>query len=173
MKWKLISTFLALGTSFFATIALATTKTLSQENPRPKIIFACSSESNPPTTYAYIPGEINLKPLMAWYSEYLLPGVSAAQLCQQAAQKLQSKYDEQQKYLLASDRTDEMWKVCLVLKQGERCDSSNSVYLFSLSSNYLSPRCVMENLNPIQCPRHRGKVLSLPGGRYKPSWWFF
>jgi hypothetical protein len=171
MKWKLISSIVAVGTSLLTTISLSTATTLGQEDSQAKISFVCSSEGNPPKTYAYIPGEQEPKPIMTWHSEYLLPQDSPTKLCQQAAQKLQNRYNEQQGYLLASDKTDRAWQVCLVSKQGEGCDSRNSVYLFSLSANYQSPRCLMENLEPLQCPRSRGQVISLPGGRYSPSWW--
>ncbi|OKH26200.1 hypothetical protein NIES593_03775 [Hydrococcus rivularis NIES-593] len=176
MKWKLIASIF-LGTVLLTTLSLRPAKTLSQETPQPnsqpEMTFVCASDVAPPTTYAYIPGKVELQPLMSWYSEYLLPGDSAAALCQQAAQKLQSKYNEQQEYLLASNWTDEMWKVCMVSKEGEDCNASSSVYLFSLNSSYQSPRCLMEGIQPLQCPRSRGKVISLPGGSYTPRWWIF
>jgi Circadian oscillating protein COP23 len=173
MQWRLLPTVFV-GTALLATFNLGSTKTLSQETPASKITFVCASEVNPPITYAYTPGEVNLKPLMIWHSEYLLPNESAAELCQRVAQKLQTSYNQQQDYLLASDGTDKMWKVCLVSKSGDGCDVSNSVYLFSLNGNYAqAPKCLMEGIDPLQCPRSRGKVISLPGGRYTPFWWPF
>lgn len=172
MKWKLISVICLVAIAFLTTIGI-NPKTLSQNAPKPAMTFVCAGDKEPPTTYAHIAGKVNLKPLMSWRSEYLFPGDSATELCQQTAQKLQSKYDKQQDYLLAGDWTNERWKVCLVSQQGEGCDSRNSVFLFNLNSSYQSPRCLMENIEPLQCPRSRGQLISLPGGRYRPSWWPF
>jgi hypothetical protein len=172
MKWKSISTIVVV-TVWLILLGFGTTKTLSQETPNAQMAFVCAGNVEPPTTYAYIPGEINLKPLMSWHSEYLMPGDSAAELCQRSAQKLQSKYNSQQQYLLASNHTQQTWIVCLVTKEGDSCLTNDSVYLFSLNNSYQSPRCVMEGIDPIQCPRTRGKVISIPGGRYTPAWWPF
>jgi hypothetical protein len=171
MKWKLISIIFLVAIALFSTIGLSPRATLGQTSPKPAMTFVCAADREPPTTYAHIEGKVNLESLMSWRSEYLFPGDSAVELCQQTAQKLQSTYDKKQDYLLAGDWTNERWKVCLVSQQGEGCDSRNSVYLFSLNSSYQSPRCLMEDIEPLQCPRSRGQLISLPGGRYRPSWW--
>jgi hypothetical protein len=174
MKFKATSKIMAMGMSLLTVLSVSTTATLSEESkPKSQIQFVCGADSEIPTTYAYIPGEVTLKPLMSWHSEYLLPGDSASELCKKAAQKLQNKYNEQQGYLLASDKTNDAWKVCLVSRQGEGCNARDSVYLFSLNGEYQSPRCLMENRAPLQCPRSRGTLVRLPGGQYKPSWWPF
>lgn len=175
MKRKAIAIVLFLGTSLLAAISTNATKTLSQESQTTKsrMTFVCASEAEPPTTYGYIPGKVNLKPVISWHSEYLLPSESATELCQQVAQKLQSKSEQQQNYFLAADRSNEAWKVCLVSQQGEGCNSENSEYLFSLNSKYQSPRCVMENIKPLQCPSSRGALVSLKGGSYTPWWLAF
>lgn len=173
MNRKAIAIVLVLGTSLSIVMGTNVTKTLSQE-PQPtksKMTFVCASEAEPPITYGYIPGKVNLKPVISWHSEYLLPGESATKLCQQVAQKLQSKSEQQQNYFLAADRNQEAWEVCLVSQQGEGCNSQSSEYLFSLNSKYQAPRCVMENIQPLQCPASRGPLISLKGGNYTPSWW--
>ncbi|MGK7873643.1 MAG: COP23 domain-containing protein [Xenococcaceae cyanobacterium] len=158
-------------------IALGATATFSQESSQPRITFVCAPTVEPPTTFAYIQNQVTLEPVMSWYSEYLLPGSEAAELCQKVAEKLQSKYDRGQKYFLATERVDDRWKVCLVSTEGEECNSNNSEELFSLNTNYRNVhKCVMENIEPGKCFKNvslRGTVLSTPGGGYKPSWWPF
>jgi hypothetical protein len=172
---KSISTLLVLSG-----IALGTTSaSLSQTNAKEKLSFVCATNTNPPTTFAYRQGEVTLTPLFSWYSEYLLPGNSASELCKSVAQKLQSKYNQGQKYFLAYEKINDSWKVCLVSKEGGKCTSDKSEELFSLNSTYQAPKCVMENTEPKSCPPtppsigYRGPLLSVPGGRYKPAWWFF
>jgi hypothetical protein len=162
-------------------IFLNTKTSLSQTDtpkvaPEPnKIYFVCATQVEPPTTFIYIPGQVTLSPVMSWYSEYLLPGESAEALCQKTAQVLQTKYDRQEKYFVAAelDLNNEMWKVCLVNEKGEKCTAKNSELLFSLNPNYQSPKCLMESIKPAQCLWSRGGLLSLPGGRYLPTWWPF
>lgn len=175
MRRKAIASVLVLGTSLLTAIGTNVTKSLSQEpqTTKSRMTFVCASEAEPPTTYGYMPGKVTLKPVISWYSEYLLPGESATELCRQVAQKLQSKSEQQQNYFLAADRNNEAWKVCLVLQQGDGCDANNSEYLFSLNSNYQAPRCVMENIKPLQCPSSRGALIRLKGGSYTPQWWPF
>jgi hypothetical protein len=175
MKRNAIASWLVLGAILITVIGTNTTKTLSQEPhaTKSRMTFVCASEAEPPTTYGYIPGKVALEPVISWHSEYLLPGESASELCQQVAQKLQSKSEQQQNYYLAADRSNKDWKVCLVAQPGQECSAQNSEYLFSLNNKYQAPRCVMENIQPLQCPSSRGALVSLKGGSYTPSWWPF
>jgi hypothetical protein len=174
MKSKLYSYLLALGSLFFSNIALADPNAVNiSTTDTNKTVFLCATDVEPPTTFSYTPGEINLHPRLSWYAEYLPPGVSATELCEKMANKFQSLQDSGKSYFLAVDKLDEIWKVCVVNNEGENCNSANSEVLFNLNGNYKSYGCLMQNIQPAQCPWTRGGVISLPGGRYKPNWWPF
>ncbi len=179
MKSKLYSHLLALGSFFLCNIALAAPTTTTPTTITPtttannKTVFLCATSVEPPTTFAYTPGQISLQSRLSWYAEYLPPGVSAAELCQKMAIKLQSLQDSGKSYFLAVDKLDEAWQICIVNNQGDSCKSPNSEVLFNLNGNYKSYGCLMQNIQPAQCPWTRGGVISLPGGRYKPTWWPF
>jgi hypothetical protein len=176
MLWKSVSTIFTATAVSVGISVLNTPVTSSQTKPQPQIAFVCASEINPPTTFVYTPGEIILKPILSWYSDYLLPNDSAEKLCQTVTEKLQSKYDQGQKFFLASQKVNDRWQVCLVTQKGAECNSKNSEELFSVNANYKTPECIMENTEPKSCPNlptTRGPVLSIPGGRYTRIWWFF
>jgi hypothetical protein len=179
MKSKFYPHLLVLGSMFLGNIAFAepfpattntTPATTTTEN---KTVFLCATDVEPPTTFAYTPGQIDLQPRMSWYAEYLPPGVSAAELCEKMATKLQSLQDSGKNYFLAVEKLDESWQVCVVNNQGDKCGTTESEVLFNLNGNYKSYGCLMQNIQPAQCPWTRGGVISLPGGRYKPNWWPF
>lgn len=177
MFWKPISTIFTATAIILGAAATNNAVTPSQPTTQSKMNFVCASTVNPPTIFIYTQGDVNLKPIMSWYSEYLLPNESGVELCQKIAQKLQNKYDQGEKSLLAYQKVDDRWKVCLVAKQGQECTADGSEELFSLNANYKTPECVLENKDPKACPPPpptvRGPLMSIPGGRYKPSWWLF
>ena len=161
------------------TVAIGTTNLgVTQPNQKPvaqaQMTFVCSPESQPPTMFAYTPGEVNLKPIMSWHSEYMLPNQSAKEICQQVATKLQTHYEQGDKKFLAAKKIGDRNVVCLVSHKEEQCNSKNSETLFSLNPNY-DPVCLMNNRSPLECYARtvRGSVLSLPGGSYQPTWWPF
>lgn len=137
-------------------------------------IFVCATQQNTPTMYAYIPGDVNLTPLMSWYSEYLPAGVSGKEICQATANKLQASVgQEEERYLkVYSEKNTQANLVCLVQEEDQTCDSQESEKLFSVNPNY-NPSCVLENKRPIDCMAAfsvRG-VYSYNEQPYQPLWW--
>jgi hypothetical protein len=145
------------------------TQTISAQN----MTFVCAPQMQPPTMFAYTPGQVNLKPVMTWHKEYLLPEASAENICQQVAEKLQSNYQQGQQKFMAFEKVQDRTLVCLVGNKDDKCTSNNSEELFSLNPNY-NPTCVMNNLSPLECSavgQQRGSLMTLPSGTYEPSWW--
>lgn len=175
--------------------SVAFSQTVSQEQapPKPKVTFICDANNSPPTTFAVgrdEQGNPTLTPIFSWHSEYLFPGESAEALCQQMAQKLQSKYDRGEEPYFSSKRTelkDETtgkihyrMEVCLVASDSENCEnSSQREELFSLNGSYDDPlTCSMNRTQPEACRRYiptRGPLMSIPANRYKRGWlsWFY
>ncbi|NES81522.1 MAG: hypothetical protein F6K10_08980 [Moorea sp. SIO2B7] len=157
------------GTTF------ATKVSFSQENATPRMTFVCAKEANPPTTFVYTEGQVNLERLFHWEDEYLLPSDSAEELCERVAQKLQNRYDQGQKILFAFNKQEDRVKVCLVSSESEQCNSNNSEELFSSAlepqSPYKYPDCIMDYKFD-KCNRSRA-AISIPQGAYKPIWWPF
>lgn len=162
-----VSTFVLSGATFDANEISEPTKSQA------KMTFVCATDIDPPTLFAYTPGEVTLKPLFRWYPEYLLPNQPAAAVCQQVAQKLQQEYNSGKRKFFAAETVENRTDVCLVSREDEKCNSQNSQQLFSLNANY-DTTCVMNNGEPIDCfaVNTRG-VFSLPAGTYEPSWWPF
>jgi hypothetical protein len=134
--------------------------------------FVCAVAAKTPTMYAYHPGNVNLTPLMSWYSEYLLPQQSGKQVCQQTATKLQALSQQSEKRYFRTENKEDKTVVCLVADKEETCDSENSEALFSLNPNY-DAGCVLDNKEPIECVavgKVRG-VFAVPDSPYQPSWW--
>ena len=158
-------------------IALNTTfleaKESYSQNPAPaNTVFVCTSQTQPPTLYAYTPGKTNLTPLMSWYRDYLLPNQSGAEICQQVAAKLQNQFQQQQPRFFAIAEKEDRNVLCLVSQENTNCNTENSEELFSVNSNY-DPTCVLDNRQPLECMaigRNRG-VLVLPDSPYAPRWW--
>ena len=190
MNGKSISTILTATAIALAGFAYNSTASLSQENTDAsitqenqelgigenntdaKMTFLCSPDSEPPTTLAYIEGSVNLTPVISWYSEYLTPGSSGKELCQQVAQKLQSQYDRGNQSFFATEKMDNKTSVCLVAGEEEGCNSPSSEELFSVNTDY-DATCAMENLSPLECfsmAKTRGGTMSVPDGIYTPTW---
>lgn len=134
--------------------------------------FVCATQSKTPTLYAYNPGQVNLKPLMSWHGEYLLPGQSGVQICQKTATKLQNSYQQKEAQYLKSTTTTDTNVVCLVNEEDQNCVSEESQKLFSVNAKY-NASCVLENKSPIQCTAvqvSRG-IYSFNDEPYQPLWW--
>jgi|GEM_PF-1996009 len=170
MKNKYLSTALIGFAIAFATIPLHATESVSSESAE-DATFVCGVEGKTPTMFAYTPGEITLTPLMNWNSEYLLPGQSGAEICQQTAVKLQDSYQQEEAKYLKAATTEDQNLVCLVEDEDENCLDEESQKLFSVNSKY-DASCVLENKAPIDCValKVRG-IYSFNDEPYQPLWW--
>lgn len=173
-----ISPLLAAAAIALSATSLTFSRAVGQPGAKTSLSFVCATGVEPVTTFVYQPNRIALTPVLSWYSDYLLPGATADGLCQQVGEKLQRAYTKDKPVFLAYQKVGNRFEVCLVEREGEECNSASSEPLFSLNAKYLkTPECVMDNKKPEDCTRAvsgtRGTVLSIPGGRYKPSWWVF
>lgn len=157
-------------------IALNGTIVKAQDNPpsdASNTVFVCGVQENVPTMFAHTPGEVNLTSLMSWHPEYLLPGESGQEICQQTADKLQaSLQQDNQKFLKAYTEAESQDNlVCLVGEKDQTCVSNESETLFSVNPNY-SAGCVLSNKSPIECValNVRG-IFSYNEQPYQASWW--
>jgi len=157
-------------------IALSTSPLQAEENSSEKSsnsIFVCATQNDTPTMFAYTPGEVDLQPLMSWHAEYLLPGESGEEVCQQTADKLQTSIkQEDQKFLKAYTKKETNSNlVCLVGEEAQTCASGKSEKLFSVNPDY-SAGCVLSNKKPIDCMvlNVRG-IYSYNEQPYQPLWW--
>lgn len=170
----------ATSTLTIATLALGgnnlgVTPTETQTVSAQKTAFVCAPQMQTPTMFAYTPGQVNLKPVITWHKEYLLPETTAADICQQVAEKLQNNYQQGQEKFMAFEKQQDRTLVCLVEDKDDKCNSNNSEELFSLNPSY-DPTCLMNNLNPTECSvvsQRRGSLMTLPDGTYTPTWWPF
>jgi hypothetical protein len=148
------------------------TSAATSEMPQPQ--FICQTEQTPPVTVALMEGETEM--IATWYADYLLPDASPEEICQDVAEKLQQRYDNQQPSFFAYEpmKAEKRWDVCLVSQEGQKCTEEGSEILFSLNSNkFKDPAgCILKNTQPSRCrPITRGSVLSVPGGQgYSPRW---
>ena len=134
-------------------------------------VFVCAVTADTPTMYAYTPGEVNLTPLMSWYSEYLPNESSAAEICQQTATKLQASYQQQEAKYLKVETSEENNLVCLVDEEDQNCLTQDSEVLFSVNPNY-NAGCVLENKRPIECKASQVRgIYSFEDKPYQPLWW--
>jgi hypothetical protein len=175
MITKLASTTFAAATLALGGNNLGSAPNQNQLVSAENMAFVCAPQMQPPTMFAYIPGQVNLKPVMTWHSEYLLPNTSAADLCQQVAAKLQNQYQQGQEKHIAYEKLEDRTLVCLVKNKDEKCTVNNGEELFSLNPNY-NPTCLMNNLSPTECSvisQRRGSLMTLPSGTYTPTWWPF
>ncbi len=156
-------------------IALSSTSLNAKESYSQTIserIFVCSSESETPTLFAYSPGEITITPLINWYEEYLLPGQSGIEVCQQVAAKLQDLSQQKQKRFIIGENQEDQTLVCMVTEENYNCNSEASELLFSVNPNYQAS-CILDRRKPIECVaigQNRG-VFSVPDAPYTPIWW--
>lgn len=136
-------------------------------------VFVCAVQENIPTMFAYTPGEVNLTSLMSWHDEYLLPGQSGTEICQQTANKLQASIKQNnQKFLKAyTEQKGKNNLVCLVGEKNQTCTSEESEKLFSVNPNY-NAGCVLSNKSPLECMalNVRG-IYSYNEQPYQPLWW--
>ena len=170
MKNKYLSTALIGCAIAFASIPLHATEGISSESTSDST-FVCGVQGETPTMFAYTPGEIALTPLMNWNSEYLLPGQSGADICQQTAAKLQDSYQQDEAKYLKAATTEKRNVVCLVNDEEQNCLDEESEKLFSVNSKY-DASCVLENKSPINCValKVRG-IYSFNDEPYQPLWW--
>lgn len=136
--------------------------------------FVCATQEGTPTMFAYTSGQVELKPLMSWPSEYLLPKQSGKQVCQETASKLQTAYQQKQAKYLKAETPKEKNLVCLVTKKEQNCSTEGSEMLFSVNPDY-EAGCVLENMQPLECKalRGRGAVYSFEDKPYQPTWWLW
>jgi len=170
MKNKYLSTALAGCAIAFASIPLHATESVSSESSNDST-FVCGVQGGTSTMFAHTPGETNLTPLMNWNSEYLLPGQSGAEVCQQTARKLQKSYQQEEARYLKAATTEEKNMVCLVDQEDRDCLDEESQKLFSVNPKY-DASCVLENKAPIDCValKVRG-IYSFNDEPYQPLWW--
>ena len=157
-------------------IALNGTPIQAEESPTAdsdNTVFVCGVQEDVPTMFAYTPGEVNLTSLMSWHPEYLVPGESGTEICQQTANKLQASIkQEDARFLKAYTKKESQNNVvCLVNEQNQSCASEESEKLFSVNPKY-SAGCVLSNKSPLECMalNVRG-IYSYNEQPYQPLWW--
>lgn len=164
-----------LSTAFVScAIALTAVPLYAKENVAQKSsesVFVCATQGGVPTMFAYTPGQVNLRPLMSWHSEYLLPEQSGDKVCQQTATKLQASYQQEQAKYLKAEITEKENLVCLVNQEDQDCLAQTSQKLFSVNPNY-DAGCVLDNKKPIECKalQVRG-IYSFDDEPYQALWW--
>jgi hypothetical protein len=110
---------------------------------------------------------------MSWYAEYLLPGQSGAELCQQTATKLQSLSQQEDAKYLKAQVTENKNLVCLVNEEDKTCVDEDSEKLFSVNPKF-NAGCVLENKTPIDCQVYKVRgVYSFNDEPYQPTWWLW
>lgn len=171
---KVISATLALGAIALNVDLLSATESDNQNSSGASTVFVCSTQNEPPTLFAYIPGEVNLSSLMSWHQDYLLPGQSGVEICQKVAEKLQNGLQNQQPKLFVAEQRETHSVLCLVTEENADCNSENSEELFSVKPQY-NATCVVDNREPLEClaiAQNRG-VLGVPESAYAPNWSFW
>jgi Circadian oscillating protein COP23 len=106
-------------------IALAATPTFSQSSSNKSILFGCETIDNTPTTIAYnSENPKKQQPLIKWKKEYI-DSENISLLCDNAAQKLQSRYKEEEPgYLAFEPNSNNQTVVCLINQRGKSCNLS-------------------------------------------------
>ncbi|HHP7231382.1 MAG TPA: COP23 domain-containing protein [Xenococcaceae cyanobacterium] len=156
-------------------IALSSTSINAKESYSQSVseaLFVCATESAAPTMYAYTPGKVTITPLISWHQEYLLPGQSGIEVCQQVAGKLQDLSQQRQERFITTETREDHTLVCMVTQENDTCSSQTSEALFSVNPNY-DASCVLDRREPLECVavgKVRG-VFSVPDDPYKPMWW--
>lgn len=169
MKNKYLSLVLAGSAIAFSAVPLKAEEQAQAESA--KSVFVCATQGDSPTMFAYNPGKVNLTPLMSWHAEYLLPGQSGAEVCQQTATKLQSSYEQENAKYLKAETTKNENQVCLVNKEDQNCLDEGSEKLFSVNPKF-NASCVLENKSPIDCQVYKVRgVYSFNDEPYQPLWW--
>ena len=171
---KVISATLALGAIALSADLLTASESKKQDSARANTVFVCAAQTQPPTLFAYTPGEVNLTSLMSWHQDYLLPEQSGDEICQQVATKLQNRLQNQQPKLFVSQKQENRSALCLVTEENQNCDSEGSEELFSVKPEY-DATCVLDNRKPLEClaiAQNRG-VLGVPQSAYSPNWTFW
>jgi Circadian oscillating protein COP23 len=136
-------------------------------------VFVCANVGDTPTMFAYNPGQVNLTPAMSWYPEYLLPGQSGAEICQQTATKLQSLSQQEDAKYLKAQATQNKNLVCLVSQEDKNCGDEDSEKLFSVNPKF-NAGCVLENKTPIDCQVYKVRgVYSFNDEPYQVNWWLW
>lgn len=135
-------------------------------------LFLCATEANSSTMYAHTPGNSVLTPLMSWHQDYLLPGASSEDICQQAATKLQTLSQDREVRYIAREEQQDRTAICMVTRENGKCSAEDSEEIFSLNNNY-SPDCVLDLLKPLECSAMvtRGGILETIDSPYRPIWW--
>ncbi len=156
-------------------IAISSLPVQAEENPNKKsanTAFVCATQEGTPTMYAYTSGQVNLKPIMSWHSEYLLPKQSGKEICQQTANKLQASYQQKTAKYLKAESLEKKNLVCLVTEEDQNCADKASEKLFSVNPNY-NAGCVLDNMKPLECKalKSRGNIYSFDDKPYQPVWW--
>ncbi len=111
---KVISATLALGAIALSADLLTASESKKQDSAQTNTVFVCAAQTQPPTLFAYTPGEVNLTSLMSWHQDYLLPEQSGDEICQQVATKLQNRLQNQQPNLFVSQKQENRSALCLV-----------------------------------------------------------
>lgn len=179
MITKYLTTALSIGAIALASVPLQVTSAQAEQATLSQTTFICDQTAEPPAIFLQNSDKSTRTVVLKWYSQYLIPGDSAAQLCQSVAKQFQVNYEQGNGYLLAYEGNKEKnsYSVCFVTQEGEQCDSASAIKLFALNSQFVNtPRCFMENQDPNGCPVRistRGPLISVPGGKYKPVWWPF
>ena len=151
----------------------------SKEMAIKNMTFVCGvgMAGEPPITYAYTTGKIQLEPLFRWDVE-LLPedlAIYPEKLCQETAAKLQARYEQRKPVFLAFEQKNNRTLVCLVSNPESSCGAKDSEELFSVEyteERKVDPTCIT-NYQPAKCSLSARPALSIPARSYKPPWWFF
>jgi hypothetical protein len=169
MKNKYLSLALAGCAIAFSALPLKAEEKANAEAA--ETVFVCANAGETPTMFAYNPGEVNLTPVMSWYAEYLMPGQSGAEVCQQTATKLQSSSQQENAKYLKAQATGNQNLVCLVNEESKNCVDEDSEKLFSVNPKF-NAGCVLENKTPLDCQVYKVRgVYSFNDEPYQTPWW--
>ena len=171
---KVIPTTLAVSAIVISTSLVEAKESYSQNSTQSNTVFVCATKTEPPTLFAYTPGQVNLTPLMSWHQDYLLPDGSGVEICQRVATKLQNLLQQQEPIFFVTEQKEDRNLLCLVKQESSNCHSENSEELFSVKP-YYDATCVVDNREPLEClaiNRSRG-VLGVPQSAYTPTWKFW
>lgn len=150
----------------------------SKEIVTKKMAFVCGRVAEePPVTYAYTAGKIQLDPLFRWDAE-LLPedlAIDPEKLCQETAAKLQTRYQQGKPIFFAFEQKNSRTLVCLVSNPESSCEADDSEELFSVEYSQrrkIDPTCITD-YQPGKCSLSARPALSIPERSYSPVWWPF
>ena len=140
------------------------------------VSVSCEQKADVPTVTATLVNDSvsQITSILSFLPKYFEPS-QASQLCQHAAAKLDTFYNQNKMNYLASDTVAGKPVVCAVERRGLSCDSYNSDILFSLDRS-VSPKELLYNMlgddfksSQSQSSRTVSRIYT----DLRPLWWPF